>query len=589
MFGLEFAPLKRVHTFPKYDENQIVKPETIEKITPLVWQEHCVECAMPACYGTCAHYKKRIDGRCRLFKYGIERTKNNYSILKQNVVIDMNEWAKLETFFFPSSYSYKKLLRINRLVVFLGLFAQFFPVGKIRRFFYYLKEYITRKYGNKEKSIPDFLLCEFLNDGEDYKLNLESRANNEIRYRTVINVKKGYNRILVPSSELNYMDGYTNYLCFYPEKNESKILNIISMELISFKSDFLEDYLPKISKKVKCVVWDLDGTLWDGILAEDGIQGIKLKENIVDIIKQLDSKGIINSICSKNYEVKAIEVLKQFGIYEYFVCPAINWNSKSQNIKHIAKTLDIGLDTIVFVDDSFFELNEVKINCPVVRTCDVKDFENFVKRDFFDVPVTEDSKNRRKSYQEIAIRNKDATQFDDITEFLKSCNMTAFVHAPNDEELLRCYELIQRTNQLNISAERLTLDEIKHFISSKDYDCYRIKVKDKYGDYGLVGFAIFDKRDKESLILKHFVFSCRAARKKIEQCFFEYIINKYEGKGFNYLILTCKRTEKNQLMQNVLEESGLFEKKELSDGAFLLTHNMEDKVIPQNILTIKEE
>ncbi|MBP3365686.1 MAG: HAD-IIIC family phosphatase [Treponema sp.] len=361
------------------------------------------------------------------------------------------------------------------------------------------------------------------------------------------------------------------------------------MELISFKSDFLEDYLPKISKKVKCVVWDLDGTLWDGILAEDGIQGIKLKENIVDIIKQLDSKGIINSICSKNYEVKAIEVLKQFGIYEYFVCPAINWNSKSQNIKHIAKTLDIGLDTFVFVDDSFFELNEVKINCPVVRTCDVKDFENFVKRDFFDVPVTEDSKNRRKSYQEIAIRNKDATQFDDITEFLKSCNMTAFVHAPNDEELLRCYELIQRTNQLNISAERLTLDEIKHFISSKDYDCYRIKVKDKYGDYGLVGFAIFDKRDKESLILKHFVFSCRAARKKIEQCFFEYIINKYEGKGFNYLILTCKRTEKNQLMQNVLEESGLFEKKELSDGAFLLTHNMEDKVIPQNILTIKEE
>ncbi|MBP3365687.1 MAG: hypothetical protein J6K96_01700 [Treponema sp.] len=190
MFGFEFAPKKRVHTFPKYDENQIVKPETIEKITPLVWQEHCVECAMPACYGTCAHYKKRIDGRCRLFKYGIERTKNNYSILKQNVVIDMNEWAKLETFFFPSSYSYKKLLRINRLVVFLGLFAQFFPVGKIRRFFYYLKEYITRKYGNKEKSIPDFLLCEFLNDGEDYKLNLESRANNEIRYRTVINVKK---------------------------------------------------------------------------------------------------------------------------------------------------------------------------------------------------------------------------------------------------------------------------------------------------------------------------------------------------------------------------------------------------------------
>ena len=201
--------------------------------------------------------------------------------------------------------------------------------------------------------------------------------------------------------------------------------------------------------------------------------------------------------------------------------------------------------------------------------------------------ITEESKNRRKSYQEISIRNKMSKQFDDITDFLKSCNMVALVNKPNDNEIERCYELVQRTNQLNISAERLSLEEIKNIIQSEEYNCYSIKVSDKFGDYGLVGFAIFDTSDSVQLVLKHFVFSCRAARKKIEQSFFEYIIDKYK-KQYQKLVLICKKTEKNKLMQSVLEESGLFEKQELSDNSFLLTHEMSKKIIPQNIIKFQE-
>ena len=588
MFGFEFASFKKIHTFPKYNEREAVDPNSIERITPLVWQEHCVECAMPFCYGICAHYKRRMDGRCRLFKYGIEKTRNKHSILGQNVVIDMNEWAKLETFFFPSSYDYELVARMNCLVSLLGACARFINWGKLRRAFYYIKEYITRKWGNKEKRIPDFLLCEFYNDGSAYSLSVESRANNQALYRTLLNIKKGYNRFFIPSSELKFLDGYVNYLCLYPEKNEPQIVKIISLALVSFKSGALDMYLPQVSKKVKCVVWDLDGTLWDGILAENGVQGIHLKKGIIDIIRELDARGIVNSICSKNYENEVLEVLRHFGIEEIFVCPVISWNAKSQGIKKIARALDIGLDTFVFVDDSFFELNEVKVNCLSVRTCNVKDIEEYIKKDFFDVPITEESRNRRKSYQDIVARNQDAENFDDITDFLKSCNMTAFIHEPNEEELLRCYELIQRTNQLNISAERLSFEEIKEIVSSEKYDCYRIKVSDKYGDYGLVGFAVFNVLDKENLVLNHFVFSCRAARKRIEQGFFEYIIERYKQKGYKHLILTCKRTERNQLMQSVLEECGLFAKKELSSEAFLLINDMNKKFKLQNIIQFKD-
>ena len=588
MFGFEFANRKKIHNFPSYDNALTISSDSIESISPLVWQEHCVECAMPACYGTCSHYNRRVDGRCKLFKYGIEKSKNKSAILSQNIVIDMNEWAKLETLFFPASYSYSKLCKLNILVSFLGNLAQLLKLGKIRRIFYYIKEFVTRKLGNVNKNIPDFFLCEIFNLDKPYSLNLETRANNQIMFRTILQVNNnGYNRFIIPTSEFKYLDGYINYLSIYPEKNLPQKINFISLELVSFKSEYLKKILPQSNKKVKCVVWDLDGTIWNGILAEDGIDDIQKKNEIIENIKKLDSKGIINSVVSKNYEDTAIEALKKIGIYDYFVCPFINWNAKSQNIKLIAKTLDIGLDTFVFVDDSFFELNEVQINCPLVRCCNVEDISDYVNTDIFDVPITEESKNRRKSYQEISIRNKMSKQFDDITDFLKSCNMVALVNKPNDNEIERCYELVQRTNQLNISAERLSLEEIKNIIQSEEYNCYSIKVSDKFGDYGLVGFAIFDTSDSVQLVLKHFVFSCRAARKKIEQSFFEYIIDKYK-KQYQKLVLICKKTEKNKLMQSVLEESGLFEKQELSDNSFLLTHEMSKKIIPQNIIKFQE-
>ena len=577
MYGFEFAGKRKHHKFPKYDIKCAVSPKAIDRIAPLVWQEHCVECAMPLCYKTCVHYKRRIDNRCRLFKYGIERIENKDAILGQNVIIDMNEWAKLETFWFTSGFSYKKLLKINSHVSKLGALAQVLKIGKLRRFCYYVKEYYTRKIGDKNDRIPQFFLCEIVNEGKQYVLNLENRANEQIVYRTKLVVKKGFNRFWIQTKDLNFVKKCRNNLYFYPDGNIPKLVNIVSLELITLKPEYFDIYFPPSKKKVKCVVWDLDNTIWDGILGEDGIGGIKLKNDIVDIIEKLDAKGIINSIVSKNYENQAIEALKKFGLYDYFVCPMINWDAKSKNIKTLVKVLDIGIDTFVFVDDSFFERNEVRSNCPEIRVCDVNDIQKYVQKDFFDVPITEESKRRRASYKEIAVRNKAAAEFDDnIIDFLKSCHMVMHVTHPKESELIRCYELIQRTNQLNISGKRLGIDEIRDITKSDNYDCYRIKVDDKFGDYGLVGFAIFDVSRKGVVVLRHFVFSCRAARKNIEQSFFEYMIDIYGKQGYKKLQLICKITEKNHLMRQVLEESGLFEKIKSDKFSFVLEHRMID-------------
>lgn len=522
-----------------------------------------------------------------MFNFGVERFENKSAILGQNIVIDMNEWAKLETFFYTSGVSYEKLEKINNRVNHLGIAAQTLRNGKLRRFCYYMKEYYTRKIGDRNINIPKLFLCEIVNQGKTYILNLENRANNQIVYRTNLTVKNGFNRFWISSEEFKFVEGVRNNLYLYPEGNTPQLINIVSLELVTLKPEYVERYFPQSKKKVKCIVWDLDHTIWDGVLGEDGLNGIRIKKDIVLIIKDMDAVGIINSISSKNYEEKAVGALKKFGLYDYFVCPMINWNAKSENIKLIAKTLDIGMDTFVFVDDSFFELNEVKQNCPDIRTCDIRDIHEYIKSDIFNVPVTEDSRKRRESYKEIAVRNKAAWGFkDDITEFLKSCNMVVHIAHPSHFELMRCYELMQRTNQLNISGERLSFEQIDALVHSLDYDCYRIKVDDKFGDYGLVGFAVFDVSKKDRVVLIHFVFSCRAARKKIEQSFFEYMIRVYKNTGFKTLDLICKITEKNQLMRQVLEESGLFEKKNKTDNGFILEHRMDRALMETGIMSI---
>src|SRR4028118_1758778 len=177
-------------------------------------------------------------------------------------------------------------------------------------------------------------------------------------------------------------------------------------------------------KTIKCVVWDLDNTLWNGILLEN--DQISLHSHVTRIITTLDSRGILQSIASKNERSIAMAKLREMGLEEYFLYPQINWNSKASSIKEIAKSLNISLDAIAFIDDGQFELEEVKFSLPEVLCIDAAKLD-----DLLDMPemnprfITEDSQVRRLMYiNDIERQNAEKEFVGAQEDFLATLNMT---------------------------------------------------------------------------------------------------------------------------------------------------------------------
>lgn len=205
----------------------------------------------------------------------------------------------------------------------------------------------------------------------------------------------------------------------------------------------------KKGKKVKCVVWDLDNTVWNGVLLED--KEVSLRQGIREIIEALDQRGILQSIASKNEHNKAMEKLKELGIDEYFIYPQINWNSKSSSMKVLAKSINIGLDTFAFIDDQPFELEEVKFSIPEVLCIDSADLSSLLSMQEMNPRfITEDSTIRRKMYQSDIQRNIAEENYTGTQEEFLACLDMSFAIAPVGEgDLQRAEELTVRTHQLN--------------------------------------------------------------------------------------------------------------------------------------------
>ena len=181
----------------------------------------------------------------------------------------------------------------------------------------------------------------------------------------------------------------------------------------------------------------------------------ELKENVIDTIKSLDERGIVQSISSKNDYEPAMAMLKKLGIDEYFLYPQINWNPKSDSLMNIVNNLNINIDTVAFIDDSDFERAQVSSVLPQVRVYKETDIPNLLKEDPFDVMITTESKNRRAMYKAEEKRNQIKSSYStNIEDFIKQCQLKINIFTPTtDEELLRCYELVLRTNQLNKAKE----------------------------------------------------------------------------------------------------------------------------------------
>ena len=309
--------------------------------------------------------------------------------------------------------------------------------------------------------------------------------------------------------------------------------------------------------KIKCVVWDLDNTVWDGVLLET--EQVQLKEHVPEVIKELDRRGILQSISSKNEFEPAKKKLEEFGLWEYFIYPEINWNAKSQSIESIAKSINIGIDTLAFIDDQEFEREEVNFSIPDVLTIDAADIDKVLNLErMMPTFVTEDSKKRRKLYQTDIVRNNIEKEFSGTKgEFLASLQIKMEITLGEDKDLKRMEELTVRTHQLNSTGYVYSYEELKWFISSDKHEVIVAKLSDKYGDYGKIGLSLIEKKE-EYWEIKLLLMSCRVMSKGVGNVMLNYIINLAREHGVSVRAQFVP-TDRNRIMYITYKFNGFNE------------------------------
>ncbi len=510
-------------------------------ISSLVWEEHCTECAVPECYKLCPLYIPRADGACARFEYGVVMNENFFGLYHSGADIKFRKWGKLEAD-----------LNTAKVTEFRAVTEADYPYG------YTINdetEIKSENNGEKNGLLFDEFIIECYSDCNlDYKLILEYFTEyqrfRKTKYRGVVQIKKGYNIFNIPFNQFK-MDKFEGYFFLQPEcEIPSKRLIFTFLDFVRYKNGSIKEYaVNSQSTKIKCVIWDLDNTLWNGILAED--HDVYLKPEALELIRKLDQRGILQSIVSKNDFTHAHDKLKEFGIAPYFLRPMINWGKKSDNIRIIADELNVDYRYIGFIDDSEFEREEVKYHLPSVRTYADKSIDIMHLLPEFNVPVTSEARQRRMIYIEQTIRNHEQQQFDgSYNDFLRSCKMSATAFMPQTvDDLERCWELLQRSNQLNISGARYSFNELISMIRSQVFPI-AIAAHDKFGNYGTIGYVSLQVSNNAPCITD-FVLSCRIAQKKIEHYFFYHLAQLLSDAGFLQLIIKLKRTSKNAPLRHV--------------------------------------
>lgn len=548
------------NTLPDIKEESKQINTKIEGIVPLMWREHCLECAMPLCYKTCALYFPRMDKRCLKFENGIVPVEYGEEAIR-GAEIHFRRWAKLQTNL-PHTLSVlnenryrKRELFHGRLGMVVRGICDLIHQYRMCQIYASLAERINDRIEetHRGKLANHFIASINNKEFEQKTLLLEIISDDKSIYKTSFVLNPGWNEFSIPLIEINLPsdDSKQNFLRAYLNNNETGTLQF---RYFDFALIAVEDG-PKPAKKVKCVGWDLDNTLWQGVIGDAGKEGVKLNNKAVSLIKELDERGILQTIVSKNtYEV-VWPFIQELGLDEYFLYPAINWGRKSRNLMAIAKELNINIDTFALIDDSVFERNEVKNELPQVRVYDVTEINVLLQKSEFDVPVSPETKARRASYQTEAKRKTIRASWDgDYNSFLKSCEMKMRLFTPKDDASTeRCLELINRSNQYNISGVRYTWDEFTALLTDKNMSCYAISVSDKYGDYGIVGFASVVITE-DVMRLKDFVMSCRVAQKKVERAFINELIS---DTTCDALLIELKKTQRNLPLQEEFKKMNL--------------------------------
>lgn len=334
----------------------------------------------------------------------------------------------------------------------------------------------------------------------------------------------------------------------------------------------------------KCLVLDLDNTLWGGILGEDGIEGIKIGGDypgnaflyFQEALIELSKIGVILTVCSKNNESDVLEAWSKNPFIKlnqtYISAYRINWNNKADNIRELAAELNIGLDSMVFVDDNPAERELVRQQLPMVAVPEFPQkpyglmtlYQTLVKDYFRTYELTEEDKQKTAQYKANAQRAQASAGFTNLTDYIKSLDIQIKLIPADKFNISRIAQMTQKTNQFNLTTQRYTEADISAFVEKGVY-VYCISVSDKFGDNGITGAVIINRNgnvaDIDSLLL-----SCRILGKGIEDVFFKAMMNILKKEGMDEVRATYLPTAKNAQVANFYDNQGMTLVSESKDG-----------------------
>jgi FkbH-like protein len=380
------------------------------------------------------------------------------------------------------------------------------------------------------------------------------------------------NFFLADLSALAARKGYEN---FFDPKMYINADMVYSIDVLPLIAKQFHDVMQAINGSFKkCIILDLDNTTWGGIIGDDGMEGIQIGDlgmgkaftELQLWVKQLRHRGIILAVCSKNTEEIAKEpflqhpemVLKMEDIAVFVA----NWENKVDNILYIQQVLNIGFDSMVFLDDNPFEREMVKKAIPDITVPDLpedpSEYLLYLRtlNLFETASFTEEDEQRTKQYQEEAKRNILQKAFANEDEFLQSLGMQCETKAFDAFTVPRIAQLSQRSNQFNLRTVRYTEEEIRNIAQSEDHYTISFSLNDVYGDYGLIAFVILQKKDDKTLFIDSWIMSCRVLKRGMESYTLNAIAEIARAHGFTKITGEYIPTKKNGIVKDHYEKLG---------------------------------
>jgi FkbH-like protein len=331
----------------------------------------------------------------------------------------------------------------------------------------------------------------------------------------------------------------------------------------------------KQGRSSKCLVLDLDDTIWGGIIGDDGLEGIVLGQGnglgeafaaMQAYARELSRRGVILAVCSKNDERNVIEVFDQHPEMILtrgdIACLVANWQDKATNLRAIAEELNIGLDSLVFVDDNPVERDLIRRELPMVAVPEVPDDPSYVPQCLADagyfeaVAITSEDRERTRQYQGNRARERLRRATTDLPSYLRGLEMRLLWQRLGVTGLPRVVQLINKTNQYNLTTRRYSEEEVRAIIADSRFLGLQLRLVDRFGDNGIIGIIVGTLCDNTDMIIDTWLMSCRVLGRQVEQTTLNLIVGQARRLGARRLIGEYRPTKKNSMVENHYQKLG---------------------------------